>query len=136
MMRRALAALALAACGGGGDAPGADAAVDAAPPRETVTEVQPLAAGELVEGIMHGGATDHAVIHLASATPTIDWNLHGHNNGGTQMLYEELAKMAVDYRFVPASNGDWYLLIRNGGTVNIDVDVRVELYGEMTWRWQ
>jgi hypothetical protein len=140
-MRRALAALALAACGGDPAAApdaaiDADPAIDAAPARETITEVQPLAAGELVEGILHGGASDHAVIHLAGPTPTIDWNLHGHNDGGTQMLHEELAQMTIDYRYVPASTGDWYVLIRNGGTTNMDVQVRVELFGEMTWRWQ
>jgi hypothetical protein len=114
----------------------ADPAIDAAPPRETLTETQPLAAGELVELILTGGPTDRALIHLEATTPTIDWNLHGHNDGGTQMVYEELGKMVVDYNYVPASPGEWYLLIRNGGTTNMDVQVRVDLYGAMTWRWQ
>ena len=141
MIRLAGVALALAACGSDGAtradaAVDADPAIDAAPPRETIMEVQPLAAGELVEGIMTGGPSDRAVIHLDGPSATIDWNLHGHNNGGTQMLHEELARMSVEYSYVPTASGDWYLLIRNGGSTNMDVQVRVELFGAMSWRWQ
>jgi hypothetical protein len=143
----AVVAIALAACGEDpatqtDAAPPADAAIDAdptidaAPPRETITATQPLAAGELVEGILTGGPSDSALIHLDAQTPTIDWNLHGHNGGGTQMVFEELGKMTVDYTYVPASNGDWFVLIRNGGSANMDVQVRVDLYGAMAWRWQ
>jgi hypothetical protein len=129
--------LLLAACGGSGTAAvDADPAIDAAPPRETITATQPLAAGELVEGIMTGGPADHAVIHLEAPTATLDWNLHGHAGGGTQELHEELGKMTVDYAYTPASQADWFLLLRNGGATNMDVRVRVELYGTMTWRWQ
>jgi len=138
-MRAAWLCLVLAACGDsdGADAPvDTDPAMDAAPPRETLVETQPLEAGELVEGIMHGGPSDYAIIRLTGPTPSIDWNLHGHQNGGTQMLHEELGKMTVEYRFVPASEGDWYLLLRNGGSTNMDVEVRVEMYGALSWRWQ
>lgn len=128
----------LAACGGGdGSTPiDADPAIDAAPPRETITAVQPLAAGELVEGIMTGGPADHAVIHLEAPSATLDWNLHGHAGGGTQELHDELGKMTVDYTYTPETQADWFLLLRNGGTTNMDVRVRVDLYGAMTWRWQ
>lgn len=136
-------AIGLAACGDDAATPAdaaavidADPAIDAAPPRETVTETQSLAAGEIVEGILTGGRTDSALIHLAAPTPTIDWNLHGHNGGGTQMIHEELGKMTVDYTYAPASDGDWFVLIRNGGTTNVDVQVRVDLFANMTWRWQ
>jgi len=141
VIRWAFAALVLVACGSDPATPAdaaidADPAIDAAPPRETIMAVQPLAAGELVEGIMTGGPSDRAVIHLDGPSATIDWNLHGHQNGGTQMIYEEIAKMSVEYSYVPASGGDWYLLIRNGGATNMDVQVRVELFGAMAWRWQ
>jgi hypothetical protein len=141
MIRIACAALVLAACGSdhatlADAAIDADPAIDAAPPREIIMTVQPLAAGELVEGIMTGGPSDRAVIHLDGPSATIDWNLHGHAGGGTQMIYEELAKMSVEYSYVPSASADWFVLIRNGGPTNMEVQVRVELFGAMAWRWQ
>jgi hypothetical protein len=135
--------LVIAACGGSSsqpvDAPpAADAnlAIDAAPAREIVMTMQPLQATELVEGIMHGGPSDTALIHLEAPTATLDWNIHGHANGGTQTVYEELKRMTVDYVYTPSSAADWFLLLRNSGLTNMDVQVTVRLYGNMTWRWQ
>ena len=135
--------IALAACGDTAS-PAADAelpadadpAIDAPPPREVVTATQPLRPGELVEGIMHGGPADRAVIHVEAPTATLDWNIHGHANGGTQNVNEALQQMTVDYVYVPSATADWWLLLRNGGATNMDVKVTVDLYGDMTWRWQ
>ncbi|HEY5920819.1 MAG TPA: hypothetical protein VIV11_04075 [Kofleriaceae bacterium] len=145
-MRRACLLVALCACGddggggGGGTvdaAPAGDASpIDAAPPRELIMETQPLQPGELVEGIMTGGPQDLALIHLEAPVSEMDWNIHGHPNNTTIVVYEELNKMTVDYAYTPSEQGDWYLLIRNSGPTNMDVKVRVGLYGAMTWAWQ
>ncbi len=139
-----LIALLLIGCGGddaihlrdAAAAADADPTLDAAPARETITAIQPLQPGELVEGVMHGGPADTAAIHLAAPNDKMDWNIHSHATGHAVTVYEELGKMTIDYKFTPGADGDWYLLIRNGSTVNMDVSVEVKLYGAMTWVWQ
>lgn len=136
-----LAALALAACGGDGSSP-----VDAAPPvdvpgdatpRQVVMENVPLVVNEIVEAIMVGGASDYARLQLSAGGAVLDWNIHGHANGGTQVVMEELKVTSVDYLFRPTAKADWYLLIRNKGQTDITVQLKLELFGEMTWSgWQ
>ncbi len=130
---------AVAACGDDGASAPDAAQIDAQPPdampREVITSTQPLVPGELVEGIMTGDAQDVAVITL-SAPGNLGWNLHGHANNATQVVYEERGVTTVHYVFVPPAQADWYLLVRNESTLNLDVPIRVELYGDLTWRWQ
>jgi hypothetical protein len=141
---RAFALVLVGACGGDDgptgtiDAPrAADASgVDAAPPRELIMETQSLQPGELVEGIMTGGPNDLALIHLEAPISEMDWNIHGHPNNTTIVVYEELNKMVVDYAYTPSAQAEWYLLVRNSGPTNMDIKVRVGLYGAMTWQWQ
>jgi hypothetical protein len=144
MTRAALLAALLAACGGDDGVPNypdaarsadADLTVDATPARETIMETHTLEPGELVEGIMTGGSSDAAQIHLV-APMMLDWNIHSHATGHTVTVYEEYGKVTVDYHFVPPGDGDWYLLVRNSGNVTANIDVQVGLYGNMTWRWQ
>lgn len=143
-MKYLLFLLAVAACGDDGAPQLPDAAaaadanlsVDAAPPRQTIMETQSLVPTELVEGIMTGGPNDLALIHLEAPMSELDWNIHGHANGATQTVYEELNKMTVDYAFVPGAQSDWFLLLRNSGPTNMDIKVTVKLYGNMQWRWQ
>jgi hypothetical protein len=148
MRALALVVVLVAACGdddgpnGNGSgtidaAPAADASgVDAAPPRELIMETVPLVPGELAEGIMTGGPNDLALIHLEAPVSELDWNIHGHPNNTTIVVYEELNKMTVDYAYTPSAQADWYLLIRNSGPTNMDIKVRVGLYGAMSWQWQ
>lgn len=133
-----LAAVVLAGCGDDGTALPTDAAApDSAPaPREVVMETQSLAPGELAEGIMTGGVGGRAVIHLEAPVAELDWNIHGHAGGGTQTVFEQLNQRIVDYVFEPTATADWYLLLRNSGPAAMDVTVRVELYGDLQWRWQ
>jgi len=139
-----LVLVALSACGDDGGtqlpdaAPAADAnlSVDAAPPRQTIMEMQTLQPGQLVEGVLTGGPNDLALIHLEAPVSELDWNIHGHAGGSTQTVYEELNKMTVDYAFTPGAQVDWWLLLRNSGPTNMDVKVTVKLYGNMQWRWQ
>jgi hypothetical protein len=138
----AAAAAAAAGCGGddGGnpiaDAPprpdGNPTVIDAMPDR-IVMESYALVPGELVEIIMHGTPADEAHLHLAAPAPVIDWNIHGHDGGDTQTIYEEYDKMTADYVFIPPHETDWYLLVRNGGGADTTIEVRAELYGAMTW---
>ncbi|MDB4962685.1 MAG: hypothetical protein JWP01_2684 [Myxococcales bacterium] len=136
----ALALLGTAACSDDSmttpDATVSDAAIPDAPPREVITSMPGLVPTELVEGIMTGGPGDLAVIKLTAMLPDLGWNIHGHANGGTQIAYEEHGKAMVEYVFSPTSESDWYLLVRNEGTANLEVQIRVEIYGDMTWRWQ
>ena len=143
MIRTALVLVLLstAACGddGGTAVVDADPTVDVAPdaaPREVVMESRPLQPGELIEGITTSGPGDAGHILLHGQFPEVSFNIHGHANGGTQVVYEEFEKMDVDYLFKPTSQAKWYLLIRNDGTVAMNVDVKVEIYGDMAWEWQ
>jgi hypothetical protein len=142
-----LLAVVAAACGGGSGTPDgapidADPAApdadrpDAAIPREVVTATQPMVPGEIIEGLFTGGPDDFAVIHLEAPAMELDWNIHGHENGGTQTVYEELNKMSADYTFTPSSETDWWLLLRNSGPTDMDIEVRLELHGDMQWEWQ
>ncbi len=134
MTRLALALLMFAACGDDGailpDASAPDATV-----REVITATRALQVGELIEGTMTGGTGDIAVITLTAPVAEIGWNIHGHANGGTQVIYQEHDKMNVTYTFSPPATAEWYLLVRNEGQVNMEVMVKVELSGEMAWAW-
>ena len=132
MTKLALALLTLAACSEDA-APMPDAAL--AVPREVIMSTQPLQVLQLVEGAMTGGLGDSAVITLSAPTPDMGWNIHGHANNRTQIIYEERDKMDVAYTFSPTTHAQWYLLVRNEGQANMEVMVKVELYGNMAWAW-
>jgi hypothetical protein len=129
-----------AGCDGGGSGPDAPIAIDAQPPdaapRQTIMEGVLLVPGELAEGIMTGGSGDLAVIDLMAPAAELDWNIHGHANGGTQVIYEELNKTSVQYVFAPTAQADWWLLIRNSGPTDMTIQVKVGLHGNMQWRWE
>jgi hypothetical protein len=113
------------------------AVIDAPVPRETIMVAQPLVVGELVEGIMTGGPGDYAIINLHAPTADMDWNIHGHANGDTQIVAEAFrVTELVDYVFVPPAEAKWYLLVRNSGSTDLTVDLKVDLFGDMTWEWQ
>lgn len=145
-MRAALAFLfasALVGCGddgGGTVTPDSQVVFDAplidAVPTETIMVSQPLVPGEIVEGFITGGPPDYAVITLRAPTPNMDWNIHGHANGGTQIIDEAFNATAADEVFNLPSEAKWYLLIRNSGSTDLTVDIKVELFGDLTWEWQ
>ncbi|MCX5746269.1 MAG: hypothetical protein NT062_27645 [Proteobacteria bacterium] len=130
----------VAACG---DDPGATPTVDAATdtadaaPRETLTSSKMLLVGELAESIFVGGPGDVVEITLSAPVAKLDWNLHGHAGGATQTVKEELGVMTARYAFSPTAQGDWYLLLRNKDAAPMTVDVKLELFGAITWSgWQ
>lgn len=124
--------LAVAACGGGGSSTPDAAAVDATP-RQVVMDSRQLLVGEIAEATLAGGAGDTAVITLTAPNATLDWNIHGHANGGTQTVMEELGVMNVSYTFRPTAQADWYLLLRNKDPMPMTVEVKIELYGDIQW---
>lgn len=131
----------IAACGDDGGSTAVDASPIDVPadvmPRQVVMENVPLVVNEIAEAIMNGGPGDYARIKLTAPGPSLDWNLHGHANGATQVVKEEFKVMSVDYLFVPSAKADWYLLLRNKGQTDIPVTLAIELYGNMTWSgWQ
>jgi hypothetical protein len=135
------AALALGApaCGDGGSDTPPDAAPlpDGAVPRQVITENVPLAINETVEAIMVGGGGDTARIRATVPSAALDWNLHGHAGGGTQVAQEGFKVMMVDYQFSPTAQADWFLLLRNKGQTDLTVELKIELFGNMTWSgWQ
>jgi len=137
----ALCALLLAAaCGDDGNATIDARPVDTPPgavPRETVMENVPLVVNEIVEAILVGGPNDYAHITMSAGGAPIDWNLHGHANGETQVVVEELRAAGVDYVFIPSAQADWYLLIRNKGQTDINIALKIDLFVDMTWSgWQ
>ncbi len=129
----AAAALMVACDDGGGATPDAAPLPDGATPRQTVTESVFLPINETGEWIMVGGAGDTARIHATVPSLALDWNLHGHAGGGTQIVQEGFKQMQVDYQFSPTAQADWYLLLRNKGQTDITVELRVELFGNMQW---
>lgn len=138
MKRAALLVLALAACGDDGGSTTADAwvAVDAVP-RDTFMTSRLFDVSEVAEGILTGGPNDHAVITLTAPTADMDWNIHSHPNGGTTVIDEAFKQTSLDaYVFTPPEQERWYLLIRNSGITDLTIDIKIELYGEMTWEWQ
>lgn len=131
---RSLAILAvLAACGDGGSSSPPDAPPDGQVPRETVTDQKSMLVGEILEATLTGGPGDRAVITLTAPVPKLDWNIHGHANGGTQTVKEELGIMTSTYEFSPAAEAEWFLLVRNKDTAPMTIDVKIDLYGDIVW---
>jgi hypothetical protein len=132
MKHRAIVTILVAACGSEPQQP--DASI---PPRQVVMETKSLLVGELAEGTLLGGAGDVAVISLDAPAATLDWNIHGHAGGDTQIIAEELDVMTVRYTFSPPNDDEWLLLLRNGDAAPVDIQVTLELYGDMQWSgWQ
>lgn len=141
-MRSALPMLAtvlLAACGDDGGGGGIDTPVDApsevpdAAPRQVVMETKPILVGQIIEGKLIGGRTDSAKLTFTAPVAKLDWNVHGHANGGTQTLQEGFDVMSVSYTLMPPAQADWFLLLRNRDSAPLSVEVKIELYGNMQW---
>ena len=100
-------------------------------------ESKSLVASEIVEATLTGGPGDRAVLTMSAQQPQLDWNLHGHANGSTQVVKEELGVMTTVFVFTPIAQADWFLLLRNASTNPLVIDVKIELYGDITWNgWE
>jgi hypothetical protein len=132
--------ISVAALGCGSDAnSGVDAAlvdaavVDAAPTR-TIAETKTLTAQGSLEGTFTAKKTDRIVVTLTSPGP-IDWNIHGHANGSTQIVKGERDVATVSYQFTPPADGEWFVIMANKGATSVDVQVRFDVYGSATLVW-
>ena len=67
------------------DAAPVDAAIIDAAPTRSIVETKTLAAQGVLEGTFTAKKTDRIVVTLTS-TGRIDWNIHGHANGATQVV--------------------------------------------------
>ena len=131
-------ALLVTGCGGDDAATSIDAGtgVDAGP-RQVVSDTRTLGVGEIAEAVLVGGPPDRARIRLTAPVAELDWNIHGHANGSTQTVKEELGIMSTSYTFEPTAQAEWFLLLRNKATAPMTVTVTIDLYGDMAWSgWQ
>jgi hypothetical protein len=116
------------------DAPAVDAGlVDAAPSR-VIADTKTMAVTASLEGTFTAKKTDRIVIKLTSDGP-IDWNVHGHANGVTTVVYGERGVMTATYEFVPPADGDWFLILTNKATTAVSVQVHADVYGTATFIW-
>lgn len=123
--------------GGGQTQPDAPTGQADAAPRQVVMGPKALLVGEIAEGIFTGGPQDLVVMTFTAPEAKLDWNIHGHASGSTQTVKEELGVMTARYAFTPSVQGEWFLLLRNRATAPMTVDVKLELYGAVTWTgWQ
>lgn len=103
----------------------------------TIDTTLPLQGGQLAEGLWSAKPGDSIVIRLLVPLPDLDWDIHAHPDGGTQTIIAEFARTSVDYNFSPPSDQQWFLLVRNHGSDEMDLQVHLEMYGGATWAgWQ
>lgn len=116
------------------DAVPVDAALIDAAPTRSIVETKTLAAQGALEGTFTAKTTDRIVVTLTSTGP-IDWNIHGHANGSTQIVKGERDVVTVSYSFTPAADGEWFVIMANKGATPVDVQVRFDVYGSATLVW-
>lgn len=108
---------------------------DAAP--EVVAQTLTLVPGQILEGIYTAGVGDTMQVAVtAQAAATFDWNIHGHANGGTQVVDEGFAVASVDYAFEPTAAAEWFLLLRNSGDADITLDITLTYVGGTWSDWE
>jgi hypothetical protein len=129
----ALSCGALAGCGDN-DIPGVDAGDVETLPRQTVTLTQTLPGGTVEEGVWQATPSDRIRLYLSASAANIDWDIHAHNDGGTQDIAFAFSQASGAYDFTPPADGPWYLLLRNNADGNVLLDVGMELYGRATWQ--
>ena len=141
-IRMALALAVLASACGGDDDPVAidadvnapDAGPDALPEPAHVEEMTfNLLGGRFVEAELNAGPGDAVHVILSAPRAEMAWNIHGHANGETQIIIEEDDVMMVDYWFWPDSQALWYVMPGHSGSGTLDIEVRLELYGDAEW---
>ena len=118
-----------------------DAGLDStpdAPPRQVIEATRALDSLQSVEGIMSGGGDpgDKALILLSAPAPKIGWNIHTHPNGTLVEAVTQFDKMEVAYVFDPPEQADWFLLVRNDNNIAMEIQIRIELHGNLQWEWE
>jgi hypothetical protein len=125
-------ALAVTGCAAGPSAPSVDAM-----PAEVLDMTVPLISGQLAEGLWNAKPGDQILVRLTALTSDLDWNIHAHVNGGTQTVVEEFGTSTTEYLFDPPTDAQWYLLLRNHGTAEMQLVIHLEIFGAANWAgWQ
>jgi len=121
-----LAAFGVMACS---DTP---ARTDAGPPQivDTTTSVPP---GAVLEGTWDGGPDDSLTISLVMPDPVLDWDIHTHDDGGTQTYIVELGIGSTSYTLRPSHSTTWYVLVKNAGTAVEPLTAHLELTAGTHW---
>ncbi|MEZ4365996.1 MAG: hypothetical protein R2939_06870 [Kofleriaceae bacterium] len=107
---------------------------DAAP--VVVDETRTLIPTQIDEGVFTAGPGAVITITATSSAATLDWNIHGHAGGGTQTVTEAFGVGSIAYTFEPTAQADWFLLLRNSGAADIDVDIRLDIVGGTFSGWE
>jgi hypothetical protein len=127
--------IALGACGSGAATP--DASTVDAVPRQVLAVAQPLPQGNEIEGSWTAGPHDSIGLSIMTSEGTIDFDIHGHANGGTQEITSAFGQALITYDFVPTQQAQWYLLLRNDTSDTITLNIDMNLFGAATWNgWQ
>jgi hypothetical protein len=129
-MRAALLLCVLAACGDN-TASTVDASLST-----TVSDTFTLAPGYLIEGSWTAGPSDQIGLSI-TADGLFDYDIHGHQGGGTQDIDVAFAQPSVTYTFVPTQEAQWYLLLRNSSAATLTFTMEQNLYDAAVWNgWQ
>ncbi len=132
-MKRYLLVLALAACG---DNLAPTNTVDATV-RQTVTDSVTLQPGMLIEGSWTAGSSDLIGLDGNTTVAGMDWDIHGHADGGTQEIIAAFAQKTITYEFQPTQQAQWFLLLRNSSPAPLTITIHMDLFGAAEWNgWQ
>jgi hypothetical protein len=120
---------------------GADAAIadangastDAAP-NLVINESKVIASLGFIEGTFVASPTDTIVVTVA-APATFDWNIHGHSSGTTSVIDGKRDVNSIAKTFIPTTTGEWFFLMSNKGEVDLNAQVKIEIYGSATFGW-
>jgi hypothetical protein len=122
-----LAALALSACATKATKP---------PPDEQPQIIDAsvtLPPGAVLEGSWDGGPEDELSFVLAMDNPVLDWDIHTHDDGGTQTYIVEEAVANASYTLDPTHDTTWYVLVKNSGATTESLDAELALTPGTTW---
>jgi hypothetical protein len=106
--------------------------VDSGPPQMVDASIA-LQPGAVLEGAWDGGPGDVLSIMLAVDNPVLDWDVHTHDNGGTQTYIVEFAVTDASYTLDPSHDSTWYLLVKNTGSATENLTAKLALTPGTTW---
>lgn len=131
-MRRAtrLAGLAAVACGACATQPAHH--TDTGPP-QIIDAPLTLQPGAVYEGSWDGGPGDMLSFVIAMDDPVLDWDIHTHDDGGTQTYIVEFEVTNASYTLDPSHDTTWYLLVKNSGSATESLQAELAISPDTTW---
>ena len=106
--------------------------VDTGPP-EMVDASTMLPPGAVLEGSWNGGPDDSMSITLALDNPVLDWDIHTHDDGGTQTYVVEFFVGSASYTLDANHQTSWYLLVKNAGSGSESLTAELAITPGTTW---